>query len=434
MRAVFADESLIRTWLAVEAALAEAEARLGLIPADAAHEIARRARSERFDVGELRRAIERADHPLVPLIWAFAERCADGAGAYVHWGATTQDVMDTATVLQLRAALAIVERRCGELAELLARLARAERGTVLAGRTHGQQALPITFGLKAASWLAELLRHEQRLAELRPRLLVGQLAGAAGTLASLGEAGPAVRAELCRILELGEPLAPWHVARDALAELACVLAMLAASCARIAGEVVQLQKTEIGELEEGQAEGNVGSSTMPQKRNPMTAESVVAASSLARASVAAALEAMLGEHERDMGRWQAEWHLLPEACLLADAALVQILDVMSSLRVDRGRMARNLELTQGLIMAEAVMMALAPSLGRQRAHDLVHAAAARSQLGGLRFLDELCAEPLVAAQLSRAELERLLEPASYLGSAGRVVDDVLAEHERRSRA
>jgi 3-carboxy-cis,cis-muconate cycloisomerase len=432
MRAVFSDQAMVRAWLRVEAALAEAEAELGVIPTDAAAEIAHRSRTEVFDMGELRREIARRDHPLVPFVWAFAERCEDGAGDYVHWGATTQDIMDTGAVLQLRDALAIIDRRLAVLCQELAVLASAERDTVVAARTHGQQALPTTFGLKAASWLSELLRHQERGEQLRPRLLVGQLGGASGTLASLGDKGTQVRDAMCRALDLGVPTISWHVARDAFAELSALLGMTSASCARIALEVIQLQKTEVGEVEEGQEDGNVGSSAMPQKRNPMTAESVVAVSRLVRRTVPTSLEAMIGEHERDMGAWQTEWLYLPEICILADAALNQTIAVVSSLSLKRDRMRENLERYGGLIMSEAVMLELARSVGRQRAHDLVHAAAMRAVENGTPFVDELLAEPEIAARLSRREIEEVLDPSSYLGSARTMIDAVLAQHSKRT--
>jgi 3-carboxy-cis,cis-muconate cycloisomerase len=426
MDRVFSDRALIQRWVDVEAALARAQANLGLIPEEAALEIAAKADAELFDTVAIAEAMATADHPLVPTIWRLSELCGEPAGRYVHWGATTQDIMDTAMVLQIRDGLDVLERHVDELLDAVAELTRGERDTLMAGRTHGQQALPITFGLKSASWLDELLRHRARAAQLRERALCGQLAGASGTLASLGEHGSAVLREFCRVLDLGVPMIGWHVARDNLAELAHDLAMLAATCGRIAGEVIQLQKTEIAEAAERHEPGNVGSSTMPHKRNPMTAESVVACSMLARRTSATALEGMLGEHERDMGTWQAEWAWVPELFRITDAALLQTIDVVAKLDLDRARMTRNLDLTDGLLMAERVMIELGRSMGRQQAHELVHGLAMRCVEEGVSFRALLLDDPRIASQLGRDDLDDLLDVRSYLGATQTFIDAVLS--------
>ncbi len=428
MRAIFDDAAIVQGWLDAEAALARAEASVGVIPAAAADEIARKARAELLDVGEIRSGIRTANHPLVGFIRCFAAVCDEGAGEYVHWGATTQDIMDTGMVLQLRSAHALVLGRVDRLAELLAGVAERERDTPMAGRTHGQHALPITLGLKLAVVLDELLRHRERLLALAPRLLVAQLGGAAGTLASLGDDAERVQEAFCELLGLGRPRVAWHSARDGLAELAAVLAMVTATCERLAGEVILLQKTEVAELAEGHAETHVGSSTMPQKRNPMTAEGVVAAAMLARRDVVVALEGMTGQHERDMGRWQAEWSWVPQLCLHADAALAQTTSLVAGLEVDRERMRRNLGLTGGLILAEAVMMKVAERLGRQTAHELLHELAMEAVETGRPFEELLRANPRVAGALGDADLAAVLDPAGYSGLAGAGVDAVLARY------
>lgn len=428
MRELFNDRALVQSWLDAESALAEAEARVGLIPAAAAAEIARQARAELLDVDEIRRGIRTANHPLVHVVWAFAELCEGDAGGYVHWGATTQDIMDTGMVIQLRGAHALLLARLGALADVLAEHVERERGTLIAGRTHGQHAVPITFALKLAVFLDEVLRHGERLRQLAPRLLVGQLGGAAGTLAALGDAGPAVRREFCAVLGLAEPRAAWHTARDGLAELAHVASMAAATCERLAGEVILLQKTEVAELAEAHESGNVGSSTMPQKRNPMTAESIVAASRLVRRNVVVALEGMLGQHERDMGAWQAEWAWLPELCTSADATLVQTVGLLRALTVDREQMRANLALTGGAIMSEAVMMRIAERVGRQRAHDLVRELAMRAAENEASFVDLLTSDPTVVESFDAQAVAELLDPARYLGLADASVDAVLAAY------
>jgi 3-carboxy-cis,cis-muconate cycloisomerase len=306
MRAVFADEATVARWLEVEAALARAEAGVGLIPQEAAQAITRCAAEADLDLDALRRGVESSGHPLVPAIRAL-ERLAGEAGKYVHWGATTQDIMDTGAVLQVRDGLAIVERELDLLIAGLAGQARVYKDTPIAGRTHGQHAVPVTLGYKLAVVMAELTRHRQRIAELRPRVLVGQLAGAAGTLASLGEHAEAVREAMMAGLGLGVPPIAWHTARDGFAEMVGVLAMIAATCGKFANEVVNLQRTEIAELAEPAGTSAVGSSTMPQKRNPMAAQGVVALARLVRQLPALALEAMTHEHERDLSAWQMEW-------------------------------------------------------------------------------------------------------------------------------
>jgi 3-carboxy-cis,cis-muconate cycloisomerase len=430
MRALFDDGALVQGWLDAEAALARAQAAVGLVPPEAAAEITSKARAELLDADALRRGVATANHPLVPVIRAFAAVCEDGAGEYVHWGATTQDIMDTGMILQLRGAHALLLGRIDTLATLLARLADRERHTVMAGRTHGQHALPITLGLKLAVFVDELLRHHERFVQLAPRLLVAQLAGAAGTLASLGEDAERVQAAFCAELGLGRAAVAWHTSRDGLAELAAVLSMATATCERLAGEVILLQKTEVAELAEAHASGNVGSSTMPQKRNPMTSESVVAAARLARRNAVVALEGMTGQHERDMGPWQAEWAWVPELCVNADAALAQAIAVAEGLTIDRERMRANLGMTAGLVMSEAVMMRLAQTAGRQTAHDVVHELAMRSFEEGRDFADLLANDVRVTGAVDPAELAALLEPQSYLGIADSAVDAVLAKLER----
>jgi 3-carboxy-cis,cis-muconate cycloisomerase len=430
MRAVFSDGSLIQSWLDAEAALAWAEAEVGLVPPAAAAEIDRRARADLLDVERLRAGIRETTHPLVAVVWALAELCEGDAGGWVHWGATTQDIMDTGTVLQARRAHSLLAARIGALLSVLAQRTREERDTPMAGRTHGQHAVPTTLGLKLAVFLEELLRHRDRLDELAPRLLVGQLGGAAGTLASLGEHGPAVRRAFCARLGLAEPRTAWHTARDGLAEFAHVASMAAATCERLAGEVILLQKTEVGELAEVHEDGNVGSSTMPQKRNPMRAEGIVAASRLARRGLLVALEGMVGQHERDMGAWQAEWEWLPDVCAHADAAVAETVELVRTLTVDRARMRTKLGMTGGLIMSEAVMMALAPRLGRQRAHEVVHAVAMGAYAARTSFVDALLASRHVG--LDAAAVDELLDPTRYLGLASIDVDEVLAAYEERA--
>ena len=344
-----------------EAALARAQARLGVIPAAAAPAIAARAEAELFDVAAIGRAAARAGNPAIPLVRRLTALVAEHdepAARFVHWGATSQDAMDTGLVLQLRAFLGPLEADLGRLAAGLARLAEEHRDTAMVGRTWLQQALPTTFGLKAAGWLDAVGRHRQRLAELRPRLLVVQLGGAAGTLASLGGRGLEVADALAGELGLAAPALPWHGARDRVAELAAWLGLLVGTLGKVARDWSLMTQTEVGEVLEPAGEGRGGSSTMPHKRNPVAAAAVLAAAVRAPGLVATMLSAMVQEHERGLGGWHAEWETLPELAVLAAGALRQAAETVEGLEVDRGRMRANLGLTRGLIMAEAVQMAL----------------------------------------------------------------------------
>jgi 3-carboxy-cis,cis-muconate cycloisomerase len=426
MRAVFADEAVVARWLEAEAALARAQAGVGLIPHTAAEAITRCAAEARLDLNELRRGVESSGHPLVPAIRAL-ERLAGEAGKYVHWGATTQDIIDTGFVLQLKDGLAIVEGDLDLLMAALAGQAYVYRETPMAGRTHGQHAVPVTLGYKLAVIVAELRRHRQRLREMRPRVLVGQLAGAAGTLASLGEHAARVREAMLTDLGLAVPQIAWHTARDGLAEVTSVLAMIAATCGKFANEVVNLQRTELAELAEPAGIAAVGSSTMPQKRNPMAAQGVVALARLVRQMPALALDAMGHEHERDLAAWQMEWAFVPETFILTSGAIAQTCRIAEGLIVDADRMRRNLALSGGLINAEAVSIRLAHAVGGEAAHDLVAAAVKRAMSGRAGFAEALAADPAIAAHLSRAEIDELLAPEAYLGEAMAAVDRVLSE-------
>jgi len=424
MRALFSDRATLQAWFDAEAALAGAEAECGLIPQAAADAIAGAADAGQVDMDALREGIARSGHPFVPAIKAL-ENLAGEAGTFVHFGATTQDIMDTGAILQMRAALQLIEEGVDAFAAVLAAQARTHRLTVMAGRTHGQHAVPITLGLKLAVLVAELRRHRERIAQLRPRLLVGQLAGAAGTLATLGDKGAAVRAAMCRRLELGEPPIVWHTARDCIAETVGLLAMIGATCGKFANEVVNLQRSEIGELAEPSGKDSVGSSTMPQKQNPMIAQNVVALARLLAGLPASAIAAMMHEHERDMAAWQMEWPVVPEAFILASGALHHATAIATGLRVDAGRMRADLAASGGLINAEAVMMALADKIGRHEAHDLVGAVVRKAVAEDMPLADAFSADPLIASHLDRAAIEALLEPEAWLGEAVAATDRVV---------
>ena len=425
MRAVFSDQALIGRYIEVEVALARAEARCGVIPAEAAEQIAALSTYESLDLALMQHETEIVGYPILPLVEQLSKTCGE-AGRYVHWGATTQDIMDTAVVLQVRAALALVERDIQAVRGLLAGLAKQYRDSPMAGRTHLQHALPITFGYKCAVWLSMFDRHAERLVELRPRVEVGQFAGAAGTLASLGDKGLEVQEALMAELGLGIPQATWHVARDGLAETLNFLGLVTGSLGKVALDVMMMMTSELGEVYEPFVKGRGASSTMPQKRNPISCELMYAAAKGVRQQAGLMLDAMIQDFERSTGPWQAEWIAIPEAFALSAASLGQAKFMLAGLEVRTERMRQNLDMTQGLIVAEAVMMGLAPALGRQVAHDVVYAACRMANDQRISLLDALLAQGEATAQLDIEELKRLTDPANYLGLAPQMVDIALA--------
>ena len=429
MRGVFSDISLISRYAEVEIALAKAEARCGVIPAEAAEEIAKRTDVSALDFDLLRRETDIVGYPILPLVQQMAKQCGE-AGRYVHWGATTQDIMDTAVILQIRDGLDIIEKDIATLRGILADLSRRHRDTPMAGRTHLQQALPVTFGYKTAIWLAMFDRHAQRLEQLKPRVLVGQFAGAAGTLASLGDKGFDVQKAFCEELGLGIPVCTWHVARDGLAEVLNFFGLVTGSLGKIALDIMIMASTEFSELYEPFVKGRGASSTMPQKRNPISSELMLAASKGVRQHAGLMLDAMVQDFERATGPWHVEWMAIPESFVLTAGALHQAKFALAGLIIDDKQMAKNLGISRGLIVAEAVMMGLAPQIGRQQAHDLVYDACRLANEKGLTLADALSVDPQVSARIDRATIDRLTSPGNYLGLAPEMVDRVLAASDR----
>jgi 3-carboxy-cis,cis-muconate cycloisomerase len=429
MRAVFSDRALIGRYIEVEIALARAEARCGVIPTEAADAIARCCDLDALDFDLLRHETDNVGYPILPLVHQLVKQCGE-AGRWLHWGATTQDIMDSAVVLQMRDGLALIGEDIAGLRKILADLAQKHRDTPMAGRTHLQQALPVTFGYKAAIWLAMLDRHAERLAQLEPRVLVGQFAGAAGTLASLGDKGFAVQAALCEELKLGVPVATWHVARDGLAEAVNFLGLVTGSLGKIALDLMIMASTEFAEVYEPFVPGRGASSTMPQKRNPISSELMLAAAKGVRQHAGLMLDAMIHDFERATGPWHAEWMAIPESFVLTAGALHQAKFALGGLVVDEARMAHNLGISKGLIVAEAVMMHLAPFIGRQQAHDVVYAACRVVNDSGRTLAEVLADDSEVSRHFDRAALDRLTDPANYLGLAPAMVDRVLAQSAR----
>jgi adenylosuccinate lyase len=421
-RELFSDRGRTRAWVEIVKALAAEQAELGMIPAEAARQIAALPEPDLEAVGEQTRA---TGHSTLGLIRVLRESLGPEGGEWVYYGATVQDVTDTWFGLVMRRMLAILRRDLGTIEVALLRLAREHRDTVMLGRTHGQPGLPITFGFKAAGWAAEVRRHRRRVEEAEPRLTVGQLAGAVGTLSAYGERGPELRRRLLERLGLGVPDASWLTARDRIAELTTLLALVTGTLAKIGNEVYNLQRPELGELSEAPTEGVVGSITMPQKRNPERSEHLWTLARVVRAAAGLALEGLVGEHERDGAAWKTEWAFMPEACSAAAVSLTLGAELVSGLRVDRERMRANLAAQDGYVLAEPVMLALAERVGKHRAHELVHRAALAGQAAGVSFAEALAADGEIARELPDAEA--LLRPELALGSAGAMVDAVLEE-------
>lgn len=435
MRRIFSDRARLQAMLDFEAALARAEAGLGLIPEAAAAPITAACDAARFDIEALSGEAGQAGNTAIPLVKRLIQEVAREdaeAARSVHFGSTSQDVMDTGLVLQMRAALDVLEPELEGLCGEAARLAEEHRDTLAAGRTWMQHALPVTFGLRAAGWLSALERHRERFKALRPQLLVLQFGGAAGTLASLGKNGVAVAEAVAGELDLAVPDIPWHTHRDRIAEAGAVLGMLIGTLGKIARDVSLLMQTEIGEVFEPTAPGRGGSSAMPHKRNPVASSAVLSAALRAPGLVATLLTAMAQEHERGLGNWPAEWTTLPQLFELTAGAIDQTRFMLSGLEVDAERMRANLEATGGLILAEAVKMALTPLLGGPDAYRLVEAAC-KEAISQRRHLREVLGEnPAVSAVLDAKALDALFDPARYLGAAGEMIDRVLAAHKMKT--
>ena len=430
MREIFSDRAFIARCVDVEVALARAEARCGVIPSDAAEQIAQKCNAAALDFDLLRHETENVGYPILPLVHQLAKQCGE-AGRYVHWGATTQDIMDTAVILQVREGLQVVGEDIAALQTILAGLSTKYRDTPMAGRTHLQHALPVTFGYKTSIWLAMMDRHAERVEQIKPRLLTGQFAGAAGTLASLGDKGLEVQQAFCDELGLGVPKSTWHVARDSLAEALNLLGLITGTLGKIALDIMIMASSEFAEVYEPFVKGRGASSTMPQKRNPISSEVMLAASKAVRQHAGLMLDAMVQDFERATGPWHAEWIAVPESFVLTAGALHQAKFALGGLIVDEQRMTKNLGLSRGLIVAEAVMMGLAPQLGRQRAHDLVYDACRVVNERGGSLTDALLAIPEIAGVIDRATIERLTDPGNYLGEAPRMVDRVIQAARRK---
>jgi len=426
VRSLYRLENRWQSWLDVEVALAMAQAELGIIPQPAADAIARAARMEFLDRVRIDEGFARTGHTIVPLVWELSRIVGEPYGGWVHWGATTQNITQTGDLLVLRQAHRIFLRLIARALAAMADLAERGADMPIAGRTHGQHAVPATFGYKPAVWIDEMLRHVERLRQAAPRLFVAMLGGGAGTFASLGAQGPAVQASIGRALGMLPMHVPARTIGDHLAENICLLGLLAATCGKIAREIYTLMKTEYGEVEEPVPPGTVGSSTMPQKRNPKLCQDIIAAAAEVRGSVPLALEAMQTEHEADRTTSLIMEAAEARACIATGDMLARLVEVLKGLRLDPLRMRRNLDLGGGLIMAEAVMLDLGAAIGRQHAHDVVYDAAQAAFVEGRPFGKLLAEDPRVTAHLDSNAIEKLLDPTAYTGLCSEIARDAAA--------
>jgi len=430
LRALFDDVPRTRSWLEILAVLAETQAAAGLIPADAAQSVASTCRAIELDASffeEVRAGFEATNHSTLGLIRAVQRRCPHNSGEWVYYGATVQDITDTWMALVLQRVREIVGRELAEVETNLTRLASAHRDTVMAGRTHGQIGLPITFGYKAAIWAMEVRRHRQRLAEIAPRLNAGQLAGGVGSLSSLGPRALEVQKLFLERLGLDAPTISWTTSRDTLAEWFNLLALIASTGDKIGHEVYNLQRTEIGEVSEGFVKGTVGSITMPHKRNPEISEHLGTLARLIRHDTALVLESLVHDHERDGRSWKTEWVVLAEACMAAGKLLALLGVLTAKLDIHAERMRANLEASGGFVLSEALMLALAKRTGKQSAHTLVYETAMNAHSAGRGFKEAILDNAQIRAYLTAEEIEAIFDYQRQTGQCAAMVDQVLAE-------
>jgi 3-carboxy-cis,cis-muconate cycloisomerase len=433
MRKLFSDRATLARMLKVEAALADAEGAAGVIPRGAASPIAAACNPDRYDIAAIGQAAPASGNIAIALVKALTAEVArrdKEAARFVHWGATSQDIIDTADVLAFRDGAALIARDLDRAIKAFAAQARRYRKKPMAGRTWLQQALPITFGLKAARYAAMLTRVRVQLSEASDAAAVLQFGGAAGTLASLGAKGPTVTKKLAAILDLDVPELPWHGERDRVAAVATALGIVMGASGKIARDLSLMMQTEVAEAFEPAAPGKGGSSTMPHKRNPVACAQILTAATLAPGLVASALSGMVQEHERALGGWQAEWVALPQLFLLASGAVAQLAEMAKGLEVDTERMRANLEFTSGLVMAEAVQMALGEKLGRMEAHDLLESASKKAVSEGKHLREVVSEIPQIAETLGEKKLDALFDPLAYLGSADDFIDRALKSSEQ----
>ena len=423
---IFNDHARVQAWFDVEVALAKAQGQLGVIPEEAAQEISQKAVVENVDVSEIGQGISATAHPIVPAIRALEDICDNGAGEYIHYGATTQDIMDTGLVLQIKKSWPIILRDLTGIQDALIKLAKEHRSTPMVGRTHGQQALPLTFGYKCAVWVDEIGRQISRFKEAEARVLSGNITGAVGTMAAFGPKGREIQKIALDHLNLTVPNICWHSSRDRICELANLMTQISGSLGKIAREIYALQQVEFGELAEPHHHGKVGSSTMPHKRNPAVVELAIGLSRLIRAQQVAITDAAFQEHERYSALLRIELAAVPEMMIYSGALLSKMRTVLEKLEVYPKRMRSNLDMLGGLLLSEKVMLALGEKIGKQTAHEVVYEIAMDSFEKEIPFKDALNGDERVSNNLSSQEIGSLLDPVAYIGESEKIVDDVLS--------
>ncbi|WP_085163863.1 adenylosuccinate lyase [Gilliamella bombi] len=429
MRAIWSETNRLQKQVDVEVALAKAEGELGVIPIEAANSIISKADASKLSIEQIAEEAAKAKHSLMSTINALQKQVGD-AGQYIHYGATTQDIVDTATVLQLKQSFTVIERDSKLVALELKRLAKKYQYLPMVGRTHGMQALPTTFGFKLAVWLDEFIRHLQRLSEIKQRVLVGNISGAICTYASMGKLGPQVETRALTILGLNTPNIGWQAARDRFSEYASVIALISGTLGKMGNEFYNLMRTEINEVEEPFSEGKIGSTTMPHKRNPAALEGLASLTAPLLKSVALIHESMKVEHERDAMSWRAEWIALPEINLYISAQLQTALAVLKGLKINAEKMLINLSLQNGLLLSEKVMFEIGKRLGKQTAHNLVYQSAMKAFEQNRPFKEILLEDPRLNQILTASELDTWLDPISYIGSAPEKVAQVIQYAEQ----
>lgn len=427
LRDIFDDRRIIQNWLDIEVALAQTQAELGIIPKEAAVEIEKKAKVENMNIEEIQKGIVKTGHSLVPTLRNLQKVCDNGYGEYIHLGPTTQDIIDTGFMLSIKEAFELIYSDLRDVELVLLELVEKYRDTVMAGRTHGQQALPITFGYKVAIWASEVRRHIQRMQECKDRVLVGQMSGAVGTMAGFGGVAFEVCDGTISKLNLNIPDICWQSSRDRIIEIVSVMSMIAATLGKISHEITTLQKTEFSELAEGFGKGVVGSSTMPHKRNPGLSEAITTLAKISKSNMSLAYESMYAEHERDGALWKVEWYSVSQNMIVSGTAVAKTKKLLTNLVVFENKMRDNLDLLKGLMLSEPLMMVLGEKIGKQTAHEVLYEISMETFEQGANFKDKLMENDVIKANLTEEEIDNLLDPVGYTGQSQYFADKVRAE-------
>jgi adenylosuccinate lyase len=437
MREIWDDKSIVQNWLTVEAALAEAQAKLGIISWEYATEIVEKARVEKLDFSKIRKDMNHTGHPIVPILLELQRNCEGNAGEYIHLGATTQDIIDTGMILSAQKSFAVLYEDLYEIEDILINLADEYKSTVMAGRTNGQQALPITFGYKVAIWASEIHRQLERMIECKARDFVGQLGGGVGTLAGYGERALELQEDVMYRLGLKVPDVSWQSSRDRLMSIVNILGLISATFGKIANEIVNLQKTEVSELAEPWTQGVIGSSTMPHKRNPHISEDIFTLAQLVKGSIFTMYEAQFQEHERDCACWKIEWVTIPEIFIFTGAILDKAKMVLKGIVVNKHKMEQNLDLLGGLLLSEAVMLQLGKKIGKQTAHELIYEISMKTIEESGYFKENLLKDSRVNQFFTAEEMEKILNPKEYIGFSQyfteKIIEKIQKTHNNKNR-